>query len=453
MKRLNKISGKCINAMPSEDTIRSIVMYGAGILFLAFAYSAQSQNLPPGFEDTKKSKSEKVKIDKSATISNPVAYLYVDGNLDDWKELRSFGYDSKDVSGVNNKTDWKEAYFSHNDKSLFIAIDKHKESELLYSHAIYLDTDNDPETGYQVCGIGADRMIQTDKVYIHAGKPTDYLWHPKGKAIVSIKDSTIEMEVPLDYIKKSENVKLVFIADNKAHNGDQVDYYPDQKNPGFPEGPWFTYDLSAKAVKVAPPRDPRSVSNYVTDLTIDGDISEWTPLTSFGVDGNDVSDERPFADWNQAWMANDRDNLYIGVDLESDAELSFAHTIYFDTDQNPRSGFQLYSIGADFLIQKETLYRYLGNGRVFNWDPVAKVYMSKKGSDLEIVVPRMTLNNPFQIRVGFLGDNALFGHDQNDWYPNNINGVLTEGDKYFVYYFSGPAHSSPIDLSKIDINR
>lgn len=417
----------------------------AGAICLVFAYIASAQ-VDPLAEVLAKTKNPET------MISNPVAYLYVDGNLEDWNELNSFGMDDKDVYGALNKTDWKQVYFSHNSKSLFIAIEKHKESELLYSHAAYIDTDKDAETGYQVCGIGADFMIQSNRFYIHAGKSQDYLWHPKGEVISRMENNVVEMELPLDYIKKPEEANIVFVADNRAHGGNLVDYYPDQENPGYPQGPWFSYDFKPKAAKVAPPKDPRALSNFVQDLNIDGKLDEWATLTSFGLDGNDVSDDKPYVDWVKTYMANDSDNLYIGMELESEGELTFAHTIYLDTDQNPRSGFKLFSLGADYLIQKETLYRYIGNSRIFNWEPVAKVFTSKKGSTIEMIVPRMTLNNPFQIRVGFLGDNALFGHNQNDWYPNNLNDLLKEGEKYFVYYFSGPVPKQPIDLSKLDIN-
>lgn len=446
--KLTRIVHGMKSMIPSEDTAKTIVKFAAGIVFLAFAYSAQAQVAPSLLNEVPKNS-----IKSPNQISNPIAYLYVDGNLQDWSDLTSFGIDAKDTFGGKNKTDWKSVTFSHNEKALFVAIEKHMESELLYSHAIYLDTDKNKDTGYKVCGIGADHMIQSNKAYIHAGKSEDYLWHPKGEVLTRMEGPVIEMEIPMNFIKKPLEANIVFVADNQAHGGNVVDYYPDQLDPGYPQGPWFSYDFRPKAVKVAPPRDPRAISNTVVDLNIDGDLSEWVSLEHFGEDGNDISDERPYVDWINAWMANDSDNLYIAVNMESRNNLSFAHTIYLDTDQNPNSGFKLYGLGADYLVQKDTLYRYLGNGRVFNWEPVSKIFMSKKETTMEMVIPRMTLNNPFQIRVGFLGDNALFGHKENDWYPNNMNGVLKEGARYFVYYFSGPAPSAQIDLSGIDINQ
>lgn len=372
------------------------------------------------------------------TISNPVAYLYIDGEIDEWKELQDFGLDSMDMQGKGNETDWKRVWFSHNEKSLFIAIEKYHASDFKYSHSVYLDTDMDSTTGYKVCGVGADMMIQMHKVYIHAGKNQDYLWHPRGEAVVEENGALIEMDIPMSTLKSPEYTRVVFLADNAAHGGSQLDYYPDQTNTALPDGPWFHYDFRPKAAKVAPPRDPKSISNYTSSIKIDGSLHEWMGYTSFGIDGNDISDAAPYVDWIEAWMANDSQNLYMGIKLEASNDLNYGHTIYLDTDQNPKSGFRLRSLGADYLIQKDTIFRYVGNGTVFHWEPVTKLRMAKEGNQLEYLVPRMTLGNPFQIRVGFVGDNALFHHDQNDWYPDNISGQEESGPRYHVYYFSGP---------------
>ncbi len=441
-----------INTQNREDVSESCTSDGANpgpvqtAMKLALASIVLTAMMTTGKASGTQSMEDNGESQRKKLISNPVAYVYVDGNRSDWEPLESFGTDPMDMNGEGNLTDWKRAYFSHNGKSLFIGIEKHLDSEVLYSHATYLDTDMDSETGYAVCGIGADIMIQRDKVYLHAGKNQDYLWHPCTEATVVSVGTFVEMELPLNALNNPETARVVFIADNRAHGGDSVDYYPDQLDPAHPQGPWFVYDFRPVPAMVAPQKDPAAVTNFSTNIHVDGQLEDWRHLTSFGRDGNDITDAAPCVDWLECWMANDELNLYLAIELEAATGLNFGHTIYLDTDQNPKSGFRLFSLGADYLIQKDTLFHYVGNGNIFYWEPVTKLHTIKSGNIMEMVLPRMTIGNPFQIRVGYLGDNALFLHDENDHYPDNLNGLKKQGRRYHVYYFSTGASEAAVSF-------
>lgn len=374
-------------------------------------------------------------------LSNPIQSLYIDGDLTDWSGLSKFDSDPQDVTGIGNHTDWKQISFAHSSQSLFLGIEKYKSSEFIYSHSVYIDSDHDVSTGYIVGGIGADYLVQANHLYSHAGKSDDFLWHPRATAKFAILGACIEMEFPIASLKSPSTVSILCIADNHAHGGDQLDFYPDPGNAAAPDGPWLEYDFRINGKPTSIPRDPQAISNFSGKISLDGSLDEWRDLTSFGRDGDDILNSDAYVDWLECWMSHDDYSLSLAAELDSPSPLHLGHTIYLDTDQNAETGFRLGKLGADFLIQKESLFHYSGHGTNFRWQLIGAVNMVKSGKNLEMSIPRKSLGNPVQIRLAFLGDNGLFGHDQNDCFPDNLHGLNGHGARYLVYFCSdsGPA--------------
>ena len=88
---------------------------------------------------------------------------------------------------------------------------------------IYIDFDDNPNTGYTVNGIGADYMIQDDKVYHSRHSGAQWAWG-SGNPIVlrtSPAQNTYEFSVPLQAIGSPQEAKIAFEgADDGGQNVD-----------------------------------------------------------------------------------------------------------------------------------------------------------------------------------------------------------------------------------------
>lgn len=165
------------------------------------------------------------------TISNPGSVL-IDGNISEWANLRSFGVDPQDVSGLNNNIDWREAWMGHDASNLYIAYREHNASQLLWGNQVYLDTDSDTSTGFKGFSgqytVGADFMIEGDALFRYNSALQDqWAWEYLGSVNSAIDGDTVELKVSRAQLGNPENLFLFFLGDSAASSGDAIDYYPD----------------------------------------------------------------------------------------------------------------------------------------------------------------------------------------------------------------------------------
>jgi uncharacterized protein DUF4832/uncharacterized protein DUF4874 len=73
---------------------------------------------------------------------------------------------------------------------------------------------------------------------------------------------------------------------------------------------------------------------------------------------------------SDASIENDAGNLVIRFEFIGDAASYNGFQVFFDTDQNPKTGMSIEGIGADFLLENDTLSAYAGSGSDWNWTPV-----------------------------------------------------------------------------------
>jgi len=173
-----------------------------------------------------------------------------------------------------------------------------------------------------------------------------------------------------------------------------------------------------------PPSDG-TTSNFVESsrINVNGSLSDWAGLTSFGLDGDDVSAAGAQIDWLEAWMAHDDQNLYIAY--ENDGPINTATwwpwAVYLDTDTNNGTGFKINNaMGADYLFNGWSVYRYTGTGTNWSWAYVASnIQSTAQGNFAEAAIPRGAIGNPSKINSFFLGDNSPFISPRVvDAYPN-----------------------------------
>lgn len=161
------------------------------------------------------------------------------------------------------------------------------------------------------------------------------------------------------------------------------------------------------------------IFNDASGLVLDGDLTDWAGLVSFGVDPDDVSGTNNLIDWREVWMAHDATNFYLAYQTYDPVTLGWGVSAFIDTDGNTATGFSAsFPIGSDYLLQGNLLYQYTGSGTDWSWSLVGSVSSSVSGDSAEFVFPRSLLGNPTVLHLFFLGDSAALGGTALDAYPD-----------------------------------
>ena len=184
------------------------------------------------------------------------------------------------------------------------------------------------------------------------------------------------------------------------------------------------FDSNTATVSIRVNQINDTISNPVSAITVDGNFSDWNGTISFGLDSNDVSGSNNLLDWLEGWIAHDETNFYVAFRNDGPITLSWSHNIYLDTDTNIATGYNSYnifSIGADYLIQNNAIYRYTGTGNDWSWEFVESITTAVNGNQAEFVIPRSLIGNPADINLFFLGENAAYNNGETiDYYPNDV---------------------------------
>ena len=190
-------------------------------------------------------------------------------------------------------------------------------------------------------------------------------------------------------------------------------------------------------------------------IVVDGNLSDWASLTSFGQQPPDfiTSTTNP-VDLAQLRLAHDTTNLYLAYQNQGPltSGLNAAENLYLDTDSNRSTGYRgganNFPIGADYLLQGATLYRYTGStGTDWNWTEVGLVDFAVAQSNAELSLPRMWLGGPTQINLFFFDDNTVFpGGTSQAQYPSGA--LQTGGGGTFLTY-QFPDVANPVNSGSV----
>ena len=201
-------------------------------------------------------------------------------------------------------------------------------------------------------------------------------------------------------------------------------------------------DQSSENPPPPPPIDPPVVpsvpSNLVTTpIALDGSLSDWAGLISFGTDPDDAGSGNPI-DWRETWMAHDSDNFYIAYQADAAVTDSWGYGIYIDTDGNRNTGFRgfgdEYPIGADYLIESTDVQRYTGNGTNWSWQSVGTAQRGAAAAVAELSVPRALLGNPNSLNLFFRGDNSAVLGTVVDVFPDSaLDASADSASRHLVY--------------------
>ncbi|MGB1309667.1 MAG: Ig-like domain-containing protein [Leucothrix sp.] len=380
-------------------------------------------------------------------ISNPVgsSTLVVDGSLTDWGNIAALGQDPADISSSQGQADWREGWMAHSSDTLFIAYrnDGVINTASWWAWGVYLDTDSNSNTGYNISGtVGADYMLNGWSLFKYTGNGSNWSWQAiSGVVTANAQGDITEMSLARSAIGNPASVNVLFRSDNSAFSSSPVvDYFPDGNG-------YFEYQLGGSGGGVV--TDP--VSNTQT-MSIDGDLSDWSQLQSFGVDGNDISGANSQADILEGWMAHDTSSLYVAYRNDGNINTStwWPWQVYLDTDSNPNTGFDAGNgVGADFLLQGAGVYQYIGTGNDWSWQYISYSNHSVNGAIAEIEVPRSAINNPSAIRAIFKARNGIFNGDYSDTGTDNYPNL---GSGYLSYVLGGGGFANTVANNALSLD-
>ncbi len=186
-----------------------------------------------------------------------------------------------------------------------------------------------------------------------------------------------------DASNPKENWQLSF----SEYSSEDIDFIANGIEP-------FTVDISGHS--------PEPVS---LDIIIDGKRKDWKNV-SFWTDFNDIKPKKS-VDWRKAWFAQDHNNIYIAYlnDSKILKNKLWAWSIYLDTDDNSMTGYQVGSIGAEYLLEGRFLWKYTGNGEDWSWEKITEVEYAIKKKFAELSIPKNALNNSSKYKILLYGAN------------------------------------------------
>ncbi len=210
-----------------------------------------------------------------------------------------------------------------------------------------------------------------------------------------------------------------------------------------------------------------------SEIIIDGDFEDWSNVLQLdtGADAEQSGDAlNGSTDLLDMWTTNNESELFVSYSLSGTFSGSYFYHVFFDTDNNPATGFHSGGSygGFDYMVENENLYVYAGSNGEWAWNYIGAVTtayssdnkrceMALEFSDLNIsagseigLVFNINNNNPnvdddyapnsytehsyqYQITVSDVETNNQEQPDKFEItaYPNPFNGIVTIGLKGF----------------------
>jgi len=358
-------------------------------------------------------------------VTNSVAetQINIDGNISDWNALTSFGNDPVDAFGSNNHIDWREGWMAHSASHFYIAWENKLLTQNTWGNGIMLDTDSNASTGFigfaSELPVGVDYLIEGDSLFRYTGNGTDWSWGSANKFEFAASGNFAELKLPASMLGNPTEMRLFFNGDNSSIGGTAIDFYPDTVND-----PQLNTDLRAHwySTTAQPP-----VSNQEFTPVIDGTLTEWRPDMQMGSDDAPEANSINSIDWHRAYAAHNNTSLFLAYTMHQPIDLNWGYSVFIDTDTQTSTGFSGFGgelpLGADFLLEAGTLYKYNGTSQSeWNWTPTSSATVNTVGNSLEMSISQLALGNPDSIDFIFSGDNSAVNGNTIDLLPDT--GVL-----------------------------
>ncbi len=227
-----------------------------------------------------------VSINVQGQVPSNRASIALDGNLNDWNALQSFGVDPADATGVNDQIDWREVWLAHDDSNVFIAYRHHNSIVPSWGAAIYIDADNDRTTGFRGFGdeypLGADYVIEDVYLLGYTGTGTNWSWSELGALPAATSGDVRELSLARAQLGNTQALRLFMLGDNTAVGGGTFDFYPDDVTTANSAVRAFDYALDPSAVNAPPIAIGQTVtvnSGVTSQVTLSGSDPEGASLS------------------------------------------------------------------------------------------------------------------------------------------------------------------------------
>jgi uncharacterized delta-60 repeat protein len=324
-------------------------------------------------------------------IANAQTPITIDGNFSDWSTFDIVGTDAAGDVGPNDVVDWLTLWARFENGSLMISYQTQKNIDFnnnAWRYGVFLDIDSNPTTGYRGSKseykFGAEYLVEGGTIYRYTGNGTTWAWSSLGSATYAISGNRLEMQIPGATIgmTASSRIKIMLVGNNDA-----ISDFARNDLAGF-----------------AYPRDR---------IVLNGDLTGWSGVTPLGTDpAGDASGDT--VDWVEVQALRQNGTLYLSYTTVGPIDLTnngSRYNLLIDTDNNPNTGFVGLpgGIGAEYLIQGSTLYRYTGAGKDWSWSKVTPLSVGVSGTQLELAVAEQYLGlsgSSYSLGIRLFGDNA-----------------------------------------------
>ncbi len=180
-----------------------------------------------------------------------------------------------------------------------------------------------------------------------------------------------------------------------------------------------------------------------TSIILDGKFDDWQNVPQLDVyPDEEFSGDAPSADLDlvDVWATNDDENIYLSYKLNADLNSAYFYHVFFDTDNNPSSGFHSdgsYS-GIDYMVENDKLWQYSGTNGEWAWTNAGAIGFAQGKNDqsrVELAVPRSLLE------AGGMNEHLTLFFNVDDGLSNTESDYVPNGYKThsFVYQIAPTA--------------
>jgi hypothetical protein len=192
-------------------------------------------------------------------VSNPVdsGAITINGESNDWQNVVPYATDPNDLSNSYTEViDWYDAAIAHDSSDVFLLyrnrayVNKSggEGRSLPWGWQTFMDTDNNPDTGYKVSdSFGADFIMEGTQLREYTGEGFSWSWQSLTRAESRYKDYTAELSFPRNLIGNPSSMRVIYRGDNKAFGGNTLDMYPDGAFDPSAATRYFSYNFGSSA--------------------------------------------------------------------------------------------------------------------------------------------------------------------------------------------------------------
>jgi hypothetical protein len=322
--------------------------------------------------------------------------IILDGDSADWDEGDVLYADPEISEGVPLESTYSRVYVANDATFLYIGLETKGTGggsiNNPWGHNVYLDTDNDPATGYNggTLAGGYDWLIQygvggfeETAFSFNGATQADENWQFVNYVVRGSSENFVELGFEL------ANLGLIV--------GDTPRIAVNVSGDGITTETWApAAEADAKTYEVVGPPPPPPL-----DVVLDGSLSEWGTNYLFYTDNEIVDGEPLNSTYSAIHVASNDDYLFVGFEVKGSngatIDNDWVRQIFIDSDANPNTGFNggWMANGYDHLVEygwggtSYSLFEFTGaNQATWGWNYVGLIEYSFTDSILEWGIPR-----------------------------------------------------------------